>query len=118
MSLPRTVLMLAMMALLAFAPPQVHAAEKEDHTIVLHHMELESIDATLRVGETVAFHNLSDMAHNLYITYSDGTIDNLDTQFPGMKRWVKLRVPGPAMVQCWIHPIIKAEIEILEKADE
>lgn len=114
MSLLRWVLVLAMVALCASAP---RAEKAEDHTIVLHHMELEEIDATLRVGEVVAFHNLSDMAHNLYITYSDGTIDNLDTQFPNMKRWVTLRVAGPATIRCWIHPIIKAEVEILDKAD-
>ena len=114
MSLSRTVLMLAMAAVLTFAP---RFARAEEHTIVLHHMELESIDATLRVGDLVTFHNLSDMAHNLYVTYADGTIDNLDTQFPDMKRQVTLRVAGPATIRCWIHPIIKAEVEILEKQD-
>lgn len=92
-------------------------ARADEHTIVIHHMELDRVEAKMRVGDAVTFENQSDMAHNLYITYSDGSIDNLDTQFPGMKRVVTLKVAGPATIRCWIHPIIKAEVDILDKAD-
>lgn len=93
------------------------AAQADEHTIVIHHMELDRVEGTMRVGDVVTFENQSDMAHNLYITYSDGSIDNLDTQFPGMKRVVTLKVAGEATIRCWIHPIIKAEVDILDKDD-
>lgn len=115
MPLKNIVLILATIAAFPLGTPSVRAAE---HTIVLHHMELEHITGTLRVGDTITFHNMSDMAHNLYITYADGTIDNLDTQFPDMKRSTTLRVTGAATVRCWIHPIIRADIDVLEPADE
>lgn len=88
-------------------------AHAEEHTVVIHHMEIQSIDATIRVGDTLAFHNQSDMAHNLYIVYPDGTVDNLDTQVPGTTKSLKLRQAGPATIKCWIHPIINAPLEIL-----
>ena len=89
-------------------------ARAAEHTVVLHHMELARIEGQMRVGDDVIFDNRSDMAHNLYITYADGTVDNLDTQVPGMTRTVSLRVAGPAVIRCWIHPIIKSELVILE----
>lgn len=88
-----------------------------EHMVVLHHMELEKIEGEMRVGDTVTFDNQSDMAHNLYVTYADGTVDNLDTQTPGMKRSVKLRLAGPATVRCWIHPIIRSELVILDQTE-
>jgi plastocyanin len=90
-------------------------AEAKDYTVILHHMELDSISETLSVGDVVTFDNKSDMAHNLYITYSDGTVDNLDTQFPGMKRRVTLRQAGATRIKCWIHPIINLEFTIAPK---
>lgn len=88
---------------------RVHAAE---HTLVMHHMELEEITVTVRVGDVINFDNRSDMTHNLYVTYSDGTVDNLDTQVPGVQRKLTLRIAGPAVIKCWIHPIIRLEMEI------
>lgn len=90
-------------------------APAAEHTVVLHHMELDKIEGEMRVGDVVTFDNRSDMAHNLYITYSDGTVDNLDTQVPGVKRSLTLRVAGPTVIRCWIHPIIKSEITILDR---
>ena len=90
-------------------------ASAAEHTVVLHHMELDKIEGEMRVGDVVTFDNRSDMAHNLYITYSDGTVDNLDTQVPGVKRSLTLRVAGPTVIRCWIHPIIKSELVVLDR---
>lgn len=114
MSLFRAAFMAILIAIAALVP---RIAQAEEHTVVIHHMELDKVEGTLHTGDTVTFDNQSDMAHNLYITYADGTLDNLDTQPPGMKRTVTLRKAGPATIRCWIHPIIKAEIDIQEKAD-
>jgi len=88
------------------------AAHAEEHTIVIHHMEIQAISGTMRVGDVVTFDNQSEMAHNLYITYPDGTVDNLDTQIPGTRKSLTLRQAGPATIKCWIHPIINARFDI------
>lgn len=87
-------------------------AYSAEHTLVMHHMELEEMTVSVRVGDVINFDNRSDMTHNLYVTYSDGTVDNLDTQVPGTQRKLTLRVAGPAVIKCWIHPIIRLEMEI------
>ena len=92
-------------------------ASAAEHTIAITHMELQEIKEELRVGDVVTFVNEADMAHNIYITYEDGSVDNLDTQVPGMKRTVTLKHAGPAVIKCWIHPIIRSDIEILDKAE-
>ncbi len=104
-------------ALLLAAVATDAARAAEHHTIVIQHMELESIPGTFRVGDTVTFDNRADMAHNLYVTYDDGTIDNLDTQFTGMKKSVTLRRAGPAKIRCWIHPVINLDMDIAPAAD-
>lgn len=103
----------AIFALVTALP--VAAAE---HTIVIHHMELDNLTDEVRAGDVVTFDNRSDMAHNLYITYADGSVDNLHTQIPGVKRSVALRHPGPASVKCWIHPIINLEVVIGSAAND
>ncbi|HRO49201.1 MAG TPA: methylamine utilization protein MauL [Hyphomicrobium sp.] len=108
----------AMMAMMAMALPLSGGASAAEHTVVLHHMELDKIEGEMRVGDVVAFDNRSDMAHNLYLTYSDGTVDNLDTQVPGVTRSLTLRVAGPAVIRCWIHPIIKSEFVILDGKED
>jgi plastocyanin len=94
-----------------------HVAYAAEHTLVMHHMELQPLQVTPRVGDVITFDNQSDMTHNLYVTYSDGTVDNLDTQIPGVKRQLTIRVAGPAVIKCWIHPIIRLDVEIAPPAD-
>ena len=73
MAFPRAACVVVMMALASAV------ANAEEHTIVIHHMELQHVEGTMRVGDTITFDNQSDMAHNLYITYEDGSVDNTDT---------------------------------------
>jgi plastocyanin len=94
-----------------------HVAYAAEHTLVMHHMELQPLQITTRVGDIITFDNQSDMTHNLYVTYSDGSVDNLDTQIPGVQRKLTLRVGGPAIIKCWIHPIIRLDVEIAPQAD-
>jgi plastocyanin len=90
----------------------IEAAGAAEHTLVMHHMELQPMEVTPKVGDVITFDNQSDMTHNLYVTYSDGTVDNLDTQIPGSKKKLTFRVAGPATIRCWIHPIIRLDLEI------
>jgi plastocyanin len=93
------------------------AAHAKDYTVVIHHMELETLSETFEVGDVLIFDNQSDMAHNLYITYEDGSVDTLDTQAPGMTRKVTLRQAGSAKIKCWIHPIINLDLSITSNKD-
>jgi plastocyanin len=90
----------------------IETAAAAEHTLVMHHMELQPMEVTPKVGDVITFDNQSDMTHNLYVTYSDGTVDNLDTQIPGSKKKLTFRVAGPATIRCWIHPIIRLDLEI------
>lgn len=105
-----------LLAFFAMLLLSANAARAAEYTIVINHMELEQIENTMRVGDVVTFDNQSDMAHNIYVTYADGSVDNLDTQIPGRRRTITLRVAGPAIIRCWIHPIIRADVEIHEEA--
>ncbi|HMN37248.1 MAG TPA: methylamine utilization protein MauL [Hyphomicrobium sp.] len=89
-----------------------------EHVVRIQHMELEALPENVKVGDVLTFSNEADMAHNLYVVYSDGTVDNLDTQIPGTKRSVTMRVPGMATVRCWIHPIIKRDLMIAPSGGE
>lgn len=96
------------MAVWVSSPPAIAA----EYTLILHEMDLEPLTVTPHVGDLITFDNRSDMTHNLYVTYSDGSVDNLDTQTPGMQRKLIVRVAGPAIIRCWIHPIIRLDVEI------
>ncbi|WP_052699502.1 methylamine utilization protein MauL [Hyphomicrobium sp. 99] len=88
------------------------AAHAREYTVVIHHLELEQLPEKPQVGDVLTFSNEAEMAHNIYIVYDDGSMDNLDTQVPGTKKSVTLRKAGAATVRCWIHPIIKREMTI------
>ena len=105
----RVIRALIIASVMVLSSGRVYSAE---HTLVMHHMDLEEVTVPVRVGDVINFDNRSDMTHNLYVTYSDGTVDNLDTQVPGTQRKLTLRVAGPAIIKCWIHPIIRLEMEI------
>jgi plastocyanin len=100
-------LFVAFAALLAAAP-----ARAREFTVVIHHMELQQLPDDAAAGDVLTFSNEAEMAHNIYIVYPDGSVDNLDTQIPGVKKSVTLKQPGTATVRCWIHPIIKRELMI------
>lgn len=94
---------------LAFLLPL--AAVAAEHEIAITHMELESVEGDFRQGDTVRFINRADITHNLYLTYEDGSMTNLDTQVPGTERSAVLEHEGKVLVRCWIHPIIRLEIQ-------
>jgi hypothetical protein len=42
---------------------------------------------------------------------------NLDTQVPGVTRAATLEQSGETVVRCWIHPVIKMELDVKPAAD-
>lgn len=90
-------------------------ARAEEFEIAIHHAELQEVKISPKVGDTISFVNHADIAHNLYLTYEDGQVETLDTQPPRtVKRTVMKRV-GHVVVRCWIHPIIRMELDVAGK---
>ncbi len=92
------------------------AAPAAEHEIPITHMEFDPVEGDFREGDTVHFVNRADIAHNLYLTYEDGSMTNLDTQVPGTTRTVVLEKVGTVIVRCWIHPIIRLELQVGARA--
>lgn len=113
----RQVYLFALCVLSGFLMSAAEATATE-YQIVIHHLELEPIPEKAKVGDTLTFSNEAEMAHNIYIVYANGSVDNLDTQIPGVKRSLKLKFAGPATIRCWIHPVIKRELLIIPAGAE
>ncbi|CFX58483.1 Methylamine utilization protein MauL [Candidatus Filomicrobium marinum] len=104
----RVIIALAAVLVWALVP---NAVQAEEHELVITHMEIAETNIRPKVGDTVKFINQADIAHNLYLTYEDGTVQNLDTQFPGMSKTAKIERSGKVVVRCWIHPVIRMEFD-------
>lgn len=90
------------------------AALAEEFELIIEHTEISETDIKPKVGDTIKFINKADIAHNLYLTYEDGSVLNLDTQFPGTSKVALLEKSGTVVVRCWIHPIIRMDIDVAE----
>ncbi|WP_181704805.1 methylamine utilization protein MauL [Chthonobacter rhizosphaerae] len=112
MTLHRTLTRWTVAAILAMAAFACGPAAAEDFEIVVHHAEINDVRISPKVGDTLTFVNEAGIAHNLYVTYPDGTSVTLDTQPPGTRRSVTLTQSGPAVVRCWIHPIIRMDVTV------
>ncbi len=91
-------------------------ASAEEFEVTIHHAELQEVTIKPRVGDTIRFVNHADIAHNLYLTYEDGGVETLDTQPPRTTKHAVLRRSGHVVVRCWIHPIIRMELDVADKA--
>ena len=101
----------------AISTEKSQAGEAQDrkdaeHVIVLNHHELSSPDFKAKVGDTIRIVNSADIAHSIYVTYEDGRIVSLDTQLPGTEKTVVLDAPGIVLLRCWIHPVIRAQLQV------
>lgn len=89
-----------------------------DHQLALNHHEFMAWDFIAKPGEQISITNQSDIAHSLYITAPTGEVVNLGVQLPG--RTVYWRIPRTGTgaekvdytIQCWIHPIIRATLQV------
>lgn len=91
---------------------QVNGSEPVVHNLSLTHHDFEDWTFTPNANDTIAITNKSDIAHSIYITYPDGTVVNLDVQLPGETFTWTIPAAGNYMLQCWIHPIIRAEMTV------
>jgi len=86
------------------------------HKMTLSHHELEPWTFVPKRKDRIEIVNRSNITHALYVTYPDGTVVNLEIQIPGDA--VSWTVPddaeGEYVFRCWIHPVIRAKMTIVE----
>lgn len=82
------------------------------HTMTLSDHEFAPVDFVPKPGEKIQIINHSDISHSIYVTYPDGSMVNLGVQTPGKAvSWVvPADAKGEYVLQCWIHPIIRAKL--------
>ena len=84
----------------------------QTHQMTLSHHEFEAWNFTPREKDRIEIVNRSDISHSIYVTYPDGTIINLGVQTPGETVSWQAPATGEYLLQCWIHPIIRAHITV------
>lgn len=86
------------------------------HKMTLSHHELEPWTFVPKRKDRIEIENLSNITHALYVTYPDGTVVNLEIQIPGdVVSWtVPDDAEGEFVFRCWIHPVIRAKMTIVE----
>lgn len=86
------------------------------HKMTLSHHELEPWTFVPKRKDRIEIENRSNITHALYVTYPDGTVVNLEIQIPGdVVSWtVPDDAEGEYVFRCWIHPVIRAKMNIQE----
>ena len=97
--------------------PVASAEQAGDSGPVVHNMSLTQHDFedwsfTPSANDTLAITNKSDVAHSIYVTYPDGKVVNLGVQLPGETVSLTIPAAGDYLLQCWIHPVIRAEMTV------
>ena len=110
-------LYLASCSAASHAPLKQSASDPaHSHRMTLSDHEFAPVDFEPQPGDTITIRNHSDISHSIYVTYPDGTMVNLGVQTPGTTvHWqVPADAKGEFVLQCWIHPIIRANLLINE----
>lgn len=88
------------------------AGEEVIRQLSLTHHDFEDWTFTPQVNDKVLITNQSPISHSIYVTYPDGSVVNLGVQLPGATvTWI-IPAAGDYLLQCWIHPIIRAEMTV------
>lgn len=91
-------------------------ARADVHQLSLTHHEFEPWNFVPQPGDQIDIINRSDIAHSIYVTAPDGSVTNLGVQLPGEIVSWQPREAGEFILQCWIHPIIRAHMNIEDAA--
>ena len=67
---------------------------------------------SIKVGDTVAFHNQDDVTHNINVTSPSGSPEDQGLQKPGETISKKFDAPGKYEIRCAIHPRMKMSVEV------
>lgn len=87
------------------------------HQMSLTHHDFEAWTFTPRANDEIVITNGSDVTHSIYVTYPDGTVVNLGVQLPGETVTWEVPEAGDFLFQCWIHPIIRAQMTVQTPID-
>lgn len=105
-------LMLSAMSAIAGNTKQGSESAPVIKQMFLTHHDFEDWTFTPKVNDTVLITNNSAISHSIYVTYPDGSVVNLGVQLPGATvTWI-IPATGDYLLQCWIHPIIRAEMTV------
>ena len=74
------------------------------------HFSIPSV--TLKVGDTVRFHNQDDVTHNIMVIDSDDNAEDQGLQKPGVTIVKKFDQAGTFEVRCAIHPKMKMMVTV------
>ena len=80
--------------------------------LFLTHHEFQDWHFTPRANDKIQIHNQANISHSIYITYPDGTELNLGVKLPGETTTWTIPAAGDYLLQCWIHPIIRAKMTV------
>jgi len=66
---------------------------------------------TIKVGDQVTFRNEDPFGHNVYSPSMNGVFD-IGLQDPGTETPVTFTAPGEFVIQCRIHPKMRAKVQV------
>lgn len=97
---------LALLFMLFYTNIYADDAAAQTHQMHLKQHDFDSWTFTPKANDLIIITNSADISHAIYVTYPDGTVENLGVQTPG--EVVTWRIPdkGVYLLKCWIHPII------------
>ncbi|GAB4303153.1 MAG: hypothetical protein Kow0083_14330 [Methylophaga sp.] len=111
-SLTKQIWSMSLLAGLMMGACSVTQADSLTHQMSLTHHEFEDWTFTPRAKDTIDIINRSDISHSIYVTYPDGTVVNLGVQLPGETVSWTIPESGEFLLQCWIHPVIRATLTV------
>jgi plastocyanin len=105
----RRILIIAGLGLAVLAPLAVRAAITEIDQLGIR-FAIESI--TVKVGDTIRYHNRDDVTHNLHILDQAGGDEDQGLQKSQVVVEKKFDTTGSFVVRCAIHPRMKMTVKV------
>ena len=83
----------------------------EQHEITQSKRAFSQTDITIKVGDSITFHNADDVTHNVF-SVSPGMEFDIRRQAPGGSSKISFNHEGVAEVRCSIHPKMKLMVNV------
>lgn len=110
--LPAAFAALLGLALGSAAGLYAHMAEAQAGTVIVQHgIAFKPARATVKAGGQITFRNEDPFGHNVY-SPSKGGIFDIGLQAPESETAVAFKEAGEYVIQCRIHPKMKATISV------
>jgi len=91
-----------------------HLAEAQAGTVIVQQgIAFKPGKATVKAGGQITFRNEDPFGHNVY-SPSKGGIFDIGLQAPNSETAVAFREPGEYIIQCRIHPKMRAVITVTQ----